>query len=117
MHDPKSAATAWIDAWNSRNLDRILDLYAEDCEMSSPKIAAFGKSQTGSLRGKAKLRDYWGAALQRQPKLYFTPGQVFASPNSIVLCYTDYHGHQVCEYLRYDETGLIVQGAAHHVAV
>lgn len=116
MLDPRKAAQAWVAAWNSHDLDRILGLYAQDCEMSSPKIAALGKSASGALRGVAKLRDYWGAALERQPNLHFKLDQVFGSPNSIVVRYRDHHGHEVCEYLRYDGDGRIVQGAAHHEA-
>ena len=116
MTDPDQFAQAWIAAWNSRDLDRILGLYADDCEMSSPKIAAFGKSAGGCLRGKANLRDYWATALQGQPDLHCEPGQIFASPNSVIIHYTDHRGHAVCEYLRYGDDGRIIQGAAHHIA-
>ena len=114
MTDPDQLAKAWTAAWNSHDLDRILDLYADDCEMSSPKIAAFGKAAGGSLRGKANLREYWATALRRQPNLHFELGRVFASPDSVVLAYTDHRGHVVCEFLRYGDDGRIIQGAAHH---
>jgi len=39
-HAPADLATLareWIDAWNSRDLNRVLALYTADCEMTSPK--------------------------------------------------------------------------------
>jgi len=29
-------AREWIEAWNSHNIDRILDHYSEDFEMTTP---------------------------------------------------------------------------------
>jgi hypothetical protein len=62
----------WIAAWNSRDLERVLKLYAEDAEMTSDKIQAFGFDSTGTLAGKAKLRVYWRKGLELLPDLHFT---------------------------------------------
>ncbi len=107
-------ATDWIAAWNSRDIDRILALYADDAVMASPKIAAYGASPDGILHGKANLRKYWSDALERQPSLYFRLDRVFAGPGSVVLLYTDHRGHHVCEYLQYGKAGEIIRAAAHH---
>ena len=66
----------WIAAWNSRDLERILALYADECEMTSDKIQALGFDSRGTLRGKAKLREYWGKALQLVPNLRFDIGDL-----------------------------------------
>ena len=67
----------WIAAWNSHDLERVLSLYAEDIEMTSDKIPALGFDASGTLRGKARIRAYWGKALALlpdrhlcQPRLY-----------------------------------------------
>ena len=57
----------WIAAWNSRDLERVLRLYAENAEMTSDKIKAFGFDSSGTLNGKAKLRAYWGKGLELLP--------------------------------------------------
>ena len=44
--DPESFAHEWIAGWNARDLDRILDHYADDVIFSSPKAQAI----TGSAR-------------------------------------------------------------------
>ena len=106
----------WIAAWNSRDLERVLTLYAEDAEMTSDKIQAFGFDSTGTLEGKAKLRTYWGKGLELLPDLHFTLIDLFISPDSMVVFYANERGTRICEYLRLDAAGKIVQGSANHLA-
>ena len=106
----------WIEAWNSRDLERILALYADECEMTSDKIQALGFDSSGTLRGKAKLREYWGKALQLVPNLQFDLIDLFVSPDSVVVLYANERGAKICEYLRIDAERRIVQGSANHLA-
>ena len=106
----------WIAAWNSRDLERILALYAEDSEMTSDKIPALGFDSSGTLRGKASLRMYWGKALQLVPGLRFELIDLFVSPDSVVVFYANERGGRICEYLRVDAEGRIMQGSANHLA-
>ena len=112
----RARAQQWCDAWNSRNIVRIMSLYAEGCVMASPKIAAAGIDPAGRVTGKPALRAYWQGALARQPDLHFTVLAVYGAPDSLVIRYRNQAGLEVCEYLRYGDDGLIVQGAAHHLA-
>jgi hypothetical protein len=109
---------AWIAAWNSHDLDRILALYADDAEMTSDGIVRLGFTVQGSVRGKANLRAYWSKALALLPNLHFEPAGFFTSPNSIVVHHTNDRGQAICEYLRIGligaNAGLIVQGSANH---
>ncbi len=106
----------WIAAWNSHDLERILALYAEDSEMTSDKIQALGFDSSGTLRGKAKLRMYWSKALALVPHLQFDLIDIFASPDSVAVHYANDRGARICEYLRLDADGKIIQGSAHHLA-
>ncbi|MES2193139.1 MAG: nuclear transport factor 2 family protein [Pseudomonadota bacterium] len=114
--DLASLGRDWIAAWNSRDLERILALYAEDSEMTSDRIQALGFDSSGTLRGKAKLRMYWGKALQLVPGLHFHLIDLFVSPDSVVVFYANERGARICEYLRVDADGRIVQGSANHLA-
>lgn len=105
----------WVAAWNSRDLERVLALYAEDCEMTSDKIQALGFDSSGTLHGKDKLRMYWGKALTLLPNLHFTLIELFISPDSLVVFYANERGARICEYLRLDAHGKIVQGSANHL--
>src|SRR5882757_6169202 len=118
-HDATALAVLgrdWIAAWNSRDLERVLTLYAEDAEMTSDKIQVLGFDSSGTLSGKDKLRMYWGKALTLLPDLQFSLIDVFVSPDSVVVFYQNERGGKICEYLRLDAEGKIVQGSANHLA-
>lgn len=110
---------AWIAAWNARDLERVLQLYADDAEMTSDGIVRLGFTVQGSVRGKANLRAYWSKALALLPNLHFEPAGFFTSPNSVVVHYANDRGQAICEYLRVGligaNAGLIVQGSANHL--
>jgi len=106
----------WIAAWNSHDLERVLSLYADDSEMTSDKIQALGFESLGTLSGKAKLRMYWGKALTLLPNLHFDLIDTYVSPNSVVVFYRNERGAKICEYLRLNAEGKIVQGSANHLA-
>ncbi len=105
----------WIAAWNSRDLERVLELYAEDFEMTSDKIPALGFDPSGTLRGKANVRAYWAKALQLVPGLHFELIDTYVSPDSLVVFYQNETGAKICEYLRLNAEGKIVQGSANHL--
>ena len=106
----------WIAAWNSHDLERVLALYDEDSEMTSDKIPALGFDPSGTMRGKDKLRAYWGAALKKRPNLHFELIDTYVSPDSLVVFYQNELGGKVCEYLRVNDAGKIRQGSANHLA-
>ena len=106
----------WIAAWNSHDLERVLALYADDSAMTSDKIAALGFDASGTLRGKDRLRMYWGKAFELLPHLHFELIDLFVSPDSVVVFYANERGGRICEYLRVDAEGRIVQGSANHLA-
>jgi glutathione S-transferase len=63
-------ARHWIDAWNGRRLDAVLELFTDDAVFVSPKAESFiGQAR---VEGKAALRSYWTVALEKIPRLEFT---------------------------------------------
>ncbi|MBA2402340.1 MAG: nuclear transport factor 2 family protein [Bradyrhizobium sp.] len=110
-----SLGREWIAAWNSHDLERVLAMYAEDSEMTSDRIPALGFDASGTLRGKDRLRAYWGMALQRLPDLHFELIDIYVSPDSVVVFYQNDRGARICEYLRVDAEGRIRQGSANHL--
>jgi ketosteroid isomerase-like protein len=106
----------WIAAWNSHDLERVLVLYAEDSEMTSDRIPAMGFDASGTLRGKDNIRTYWAKALALLPGLHFELIDTYVSPDSIVVFYQNERGARICEYLRLNAKGKIMQGSANHLA-
>lgn len=105
----------WVEAWNARDLERVLTLYDEAAVMTSDRIPALGFDASGALHGKESLRAYWGKALGLLPNLHFSLIDLFVSPDSVVVFYANERGKKICEYLRVNEAGLIVQGSANHL--
>ena len=68
------------------------------------------------MRVKDALRAYWGKSLARLPELHFTLIDLFVSPDSVVVFYENERGKRICEYLRVNDAGLVVQGSANHLA-
>ncbi|MCK1420533.1 nuclear transport factor 2 family protein [Bradyrhizobium sp. 180] len=118
-HQPTTLAAlgrSWIEAWNARDLERVLTLYDEAAVMTSDRIPVMGFDASGTVRGKDALRAYWGKALGLLPNLHFSLIDVFVSPDSVVVFYENERGKRICEYLRVNAEGLIVQGSANHLA-
>ena len=105
----------WIAAWNAHDLERVLALYAEDVEMTSEHIVNFGFDAGGTLRGKDSIRQYWARGLSLLPDLHFELIDLFASPDSLIVFYRNERGAKICEYLRLNAAGKIIQGSANHL--
>lgn len=57
----------WVAAWNSHDLERMLEHYEDDFEMSSPIIVTLMGEPSGKLKGKAAVGAYWAKALKALP--------------------------------------------------
>ena len=118
LHPPSTLAAlgrTWVEAWNARDLERVLTLYDDATVMTSDRIPGLGFDPSGTVRGKESLRAYWSKALGLIPNLHFTLIDVYVSPDSLVVFYENERGKKICEYLRVNDAGLIVQGSANHL--
>ncbi|MGO4713307.1 nuclear transport factor 2 family protein [Bradyrhizobium sp. 2TAF24] len=113
--DLEALGRDWVAAWNAGDLERVLKLYADDCEMSSTVAIRLGAAPDGIVRGKEALRRYWAHALAMITGLHFTLIDTFVSPDSLVVFYANERGQKICEYLRLNAAGKIVQGSANHL--
>ncbi len=107
-------AREWIEAWNARDLDRVLAHYAPDFEMSSPHIVTITGEPSGKLRGKPAVAAYWRAALEKLPDLHFEFRAVFRGVNSLIIYYQGARGVLATEIFFFDESGQVVRACAHY---
>jgi ketosteroid isomerase-like protein len=105
-------AERYYAAWNKRDLDAILALYAEDIEFSSPYIAALGFSPDGVIHGKDFLRLYFEKALERAPQLTFTPEALLVGARGHTLIYRNHRGERAAETHEMDAAGLVIRADA-----
>jgi ketosteroid isomerase-like protein len=84
---PAEIARAWLESFNSKDLDGLLALYADDCRHTSPKIRVMFPATGGQLVGKTALRGWWEDAFKRLPGLSYQQTALTADEKSAVLEY------------------------------
>lgn len=114
--DADAFAAAWIAAWNSHDLDRILEHYAEDITVTSPLASSILGPNRHTVSGKAELRSYWGPALAKFTDLKFELYQAIPGVQSVVLYYRSVKNLLAAEYMELDGSGKIRRVVAHYKA-
>jgi hypothetical protein len=108
-------AEQWITMWNARDLDGVLGHFADEVIFTSPTAARVIDGSGGVVRGKAALRAYWSAALERNPELRFDLLGVYSGIDTLVINFRHQTGVHANEVLIFDGS-LITQGHATHSA-
>ncbi len=101
----------WVAAWNAHDIERVLSHYAEDVAFHSPFIAIFADEASGHLLGKAALRTYWAAALEKLPDLRFELLDVLLGAGSLTVYYRGHRG-MVAETFFFSEDGKVQRATA-----
>jgi ketosteroid isomerase-like protein len=107
-------AEAWIEAWNSHDMERIFAHYTDDFEMTSQLIIQWMGVESGTLKGKDAIRPYWQRGLDATPPLHFELVDALVGVNSVVIFFRRASGKQSAEVLIFNEQGLVVKGMGHH---
>lgn len=107
-------AATTIAAWNSHDLERILEHYADDIVLVSPVAAERLGDPSGTVRGKAMLRTYFGNALAAYAELHFELVDVMWGLSSVVLYYRNQRGTMTGEFMEIDEAGQISKVVANY---
>lgn len=108
-------AREWVKAWNDHDLEAILSHYAEDVVFHSPRIRLVTGRDVDCVTGKAELRSYWGAALERLRNLYFEIEQVLPGSNAMTILYTNERSQHVAETFVFNAAGKIERSIAAYV--
>lgn len=111
--DVEQFAREWVAAWNSRDLEAILSHYHEDVTFSSPLIRSLDVSESGTVRGKSALREYFRGALARNPQLRFDLVAAFASTGSVAVLYDSHGGWRAVETMALSD-GRVERSWAHY---
>ena len=107
-------AAEWLAAWNSHDLDKILEHYADDFEMHSPAVALMLGEPSGVLQGQHAVRRYWAKALTLVPDLQFELHATLLGVDSITLYYKGARGRMVAEVFYFGSDKKVIRAAAHY---
>ncbi|MBK8517069.1 MAG: nuclear transport factor 2 family protein [Saprospiraceae bacterium] len=105
--DAKKFANKWIESWNSHDLDEILTHYSDDVEITTPMIKLAANIDSGSLKGKEEVKEYWKKALQRIPDLHFELYDVTSGVNSVALFYKSVMNKKAIEVMFFNDLGKV----------
>ena len=110
----QALAQDWIEAFNKRDLDRILSHYADSVELKSLLVTKLLGDPAGTVRGKSALRSYFAKGLAAAPALRFELLDVFAGVSSVaVYLRSSVRGLQL-EVMELDTDGRIARVLVHH---
>lgn len=91
---------AWLAAFNTRQLDALLALYAADARHFSPKLLARRPETKGLVVGHAALRDWWADCFERLPGLHYAERTIATAPIDEAVGGTAHDGRVLLEYER-----------------
>ncbi len=100
-------AQDWVDAWNSHDLERILDHYDDEVLLVSP-VALKLLGGDGTVRGKTALREYFLRGLKAFPDLRFELIDTYWGVETIVVSYVNnVRGNKTAEVMLLNAAGKI----------
>lgn len=97
-------AQRWCDAWNGKDIEAIMALYAEEVAFNSPSVVARWNIADGWIRGKALLRANFEKGLQT-PGMHFDLVNVLTGLRSIAILYARETGALALDLVELDEDG------------
>jgi predicted ester cyclase len=109
-------ANHWVAAWNSHDLDSIMEHYEDAIELTSPVAARLLGSSDGKVIGKVNLRAYFQRGLEAYPELDFRLEDVLWGVTSVVLYYTNQKGTRTAEFMELSARGKVTRVVANYGA-
>ena len=106
-------AQEWLDGWNQRDVEAILSHYTDDVEFKSLIAVRLLGDASGTIRGKADLREFLGrvlAAFPGSPEIELLG--VFRGVDSLVLHFQS-KGRKAAEFMELNPSGKIHRAMAH----
>ena len=85
--DIEHIAVKWFEAFNTKQLDKLLDLYADDAEHFSPKLKIRKPETNGLVKGRAALHEWWQDAFDRLPTLHYKVTTLTANADRVFMEY------------------------------
>lgn len=105
--DINKFAAHWIESWNSHDVEEIISHYAEDVEITTPLLKLNDSYESGSLKGKILVKNYFYNALKRFPDLHFELLEVTSSKKSVEFYYKSVMNKRAIEVMFFNDKMLV----------
>ncbi|MEO6884560.1 MAG: nuclear transport factor 2 family protein [Bacteroidia bacterium] len=83
----EAIAEKWFAAFNTHNLEKLLELYDENAKHFSPKLKIRQPETNGFITGKSALRAWWKDAFERLPNLNYQVTTITANEERVFMEY------------------------------
>jgi len=107
-------AKSWTEAWNSRDLDALMEHYADGVVFHSPFIKLLNEGDSTVIHGKEALREYFQRGIEAYPHMRFQLHRTGIGSGSIVLNYISVNGMLANELHVLNEEGKAVEVRCHY---
>lgn len=114
LEEAKRFAELWVAAWNSHDINAVLTHYSDDFEMTTPMIQRVMGIESGTLKGKKAVGDYWRSALKKIPDLKFSIIEVTCRVDSVSIYYNTVLGKRAIETFFFNDKGLVYKALANY---
>jgi hypothetical protein len=112
LEEAKRFAEHWVTSWNSHDIDAVLTHYTDDFYMTTPMIQRVLGIESGTLKGKTAVGDYWRAGLKNMPDLNFSIIEVTCGVNSVSIYYNAVMGKRAIETFFINDKGKVFKALA-----
>ncbi len=85
--DLRSLVEDWIEAWNAKDLNRIMRHYASSVVFEANTVVRRWSRPDGILRGADELREHFRMGLEIAPTLRFELEEGFTAPSGYAALY------------------------------
>lgn len=113
----QSIAFKWFEAFNKKELEKLLSLYDDDAQHFSPKLKIRQPETNGLIIGKEAMRVWWQDAFDRLPSLHYKVTSLTANGDRVFMEYvrqvTNEEDMLVAEVLEVRE-GKIIASRVYH---
>jgi predicted SnoaL-like aldol condensation-catalyzing enzyme len=83
----QSIAFRWFEAFNNKELEKLLSLYDEEASHYSPKLKIHQPESNGLVVGKGAIGHWWQDAFNRLPNLFYKVTSLTANGDRVVMEY------------------------------
>jgi hypothetical protein len=101
------AANEWIAAWNSGNLEKILDRYTDDVILYSAAAKRRWNAAEGKLTGKGAVENHFLKAFEEVPGMQLEFVTLLTGTEGVLLIYKRETGKIAADLVLFDDLGKI----------
>ena len=103
----KEAANAWIAAWNSGDINSLLDHYAENVVFYSSAATRRWNIADGKLNGKTALENHFRKAFEEIPGMNLDFKHFLIGNDGVLLVYKRETGRMSADFVLFNEEGKV----------